>query len=590
MYRIMNNINILEIIKRRPVNLVVILFLALRGFFRRKFGIYNRMTLDKRIQHLNTKRGIVTLQQVGHDVDKWQKAFAIRLTTDFKWDRERDEMLELFFGELTASGSIPLATNDKENYWSAVQLNWLFFSVRTGSKGVDDSRLLMLACCKLLQNNKGHWLYRTFTVSEAISNIVKIKLFFGDALDIDDEIEEFLVDGIKYVCETLEIYSFSSKTSLNYTNNHILANTRALFWATKICNNTEVFELAKYVFETSCLPLFDDGNLDEGSVTYHMIATQCIFDIAFFLPYKILPRVDLLVSELDKAGFLQPDTFPFIGDISPDPSLASVIDDSVTIAKLIDEAIPNSGLHICKGNVAKRFCSDFEFHAINNWHLLLHARGGDKHIQHSHNDYGSPVLLYKGNPIICDLGRTSYAKVEGLIDLTSSGFHSVPQLGILEQNPRGARDVYPDKYITPKVTDITDCDISLRKLQLLGGSDYDLICGKEYNLLADKVLNGSWSRFFGVGGADGNEFIIEDIIDLGIERAVNFRIFMPEKTGKEPICTVNFLLNAAPISPSVSKVPRSSYYGDVSEANCYQVSVKSSHKYNFVTRIRILNE
>jgi hypothetical protein len=583
----MSNFNISAIIKRRPFNLITILIFAIRGFLRRKFGMYSKLQLDKRIQDLNLRRGVIKLRHVEHEVDRWQKAFSITLNNDFKWDLQRDNFLEGFFGELSKAGDIPEAVDDKENFWSSVQLNWLFFSVRTGSKGVDESRLIILQCCKILQENRYHWLYRAFTVSEAISNIIKIKLFFGDALEINNEIEEFLVNGIKYVSENLEIYSFSNKTSLNHTNNHILSNTRALFWASKISKNVEILKLAEYLFEKSCLPLFDEGNLDEGSTTYHMIAAQCIFDISFFLPCKTLPRVDLLIFEMEKRGYLEVDAFPFIGDISPDPSLASVITDSLNIAKLVFEASKNISSRILNKMTHTQFCSDFEFYQANNWQFLLHTRREDKHIQHSHNDYGSPVLLHKGCMIICDLGRMSYSKKGSPIDLTSTSFHSVPQVDNFEQNPRGARDVYPNQFIMPTAKNLDGGDVSIRNLQLLKDSSYNLICGKEYNLLANKLLNSTWFRFFGVSEVNNDEFIIEDIVDLDIDIDINFRIFLPERIHKERVCTVDFVLNGIPVLPYISEVPCSRFYGDISKAYCYEVSASSPYRKHLVTQIRV---
>ena len=123
-----------------------------------------------------------------------------------------------------------------------------------------------------------------------------------------------------HIAGSLEVYNVSNKTSLNHTNNHVLANVRSLYWATKIYSNKEIRKIADYAFETWCLPLFRNGDLDEGSTTYHLVAAQCIFDISFFHDVATLPRVDKLIQKLRENGFLSKNTFPVIGDISPDPS------------------------------------------------------------------------------------------------------------------------------------------------------------------------------------------------------------------------------------------------------------------------------
>ena len=590
MNEILRNVNILAVIKHRPFNLVVIFLGALRGVFRRRLGVYSRLQVDQRISDLSITRVALRRCITKDSAEFWHRKFALTLTDSFKWDSERDHFLESHFLQISALGVLPLVTNDKEDYWSAVQLNWLFFSVRTGSRNADEARLIIESCCSLLENNREHWIFRTFTISEVITNIVKIKMYFGNSLDVDGDIEAFLARGVGFISGTLEVYELSDKTSLNHTNNHILANARALFWATKFFENEEILNTAEYVYEKWCLPLFDTGNLDEGSTIYHMIAAQCIFDISFFIDLIKLPRVDFLIIELEKNGFLESETFPVIGDVSPDPSLASVITDALKVSELIRRAHGGTENLPTKERYSARAQSDFEFFRVNNWHWVLHSRRGDKHIQHSHNDYGSPVLMYKNKTIICDLGRTSYSKIKGLPDLTLTNFHSVPQIGSLEQNPRGARDLYPNHYISPKVTAVINDGSFRSKLRVLGSDGYEVVCGKEYELLPNRIHGGSWFRFFGINRLDQTEFIIEDIVEVGSDKRVNFRFFMHEKIAKYSLASIEFWLNGVLITPSKYQVPISRYYGQIAKADAYEVFSEPSQKHNLTTYIRILNE
>ena len=590
MNEILRNINIRAVIKHRPFNLVVIFLGALRGVFRRRLGVYSRLQVDQRISDLSTTSGALRRGSTKDSAEFWHRKFTISLTDSFKWDSERDQFLESHFLQISALGMLPLVTNDKEDYWSAVQLNWLFFSVRTGSRSADDARLIIESCCSLLENNREHWIFRTFTVSEVITNIVKIKMYFGNSLDVDGDIEAFLTRGVAFISETLEVYALSDKTSLNHTNNHVLANARALFWTTKIFENEEILDTAAYVYEKWCLPLFDTGNLDEGSTIYHMITAQCIFDISFFIDLIKLPRVDFLIFELEKNGFLEPETFPVIGDVSPDPSLASVITDAVTISRLIRQCHGGAECLVSKASDSDPVRSDFKFHEVNNWRWIIHTRGGDKHIQHSHNDYGSPVLLYKNKTIFCDLGRTSYSKAKGPADLTLTSLHSVPQINGLEQNPRGARDLYPTRYISPKVCHVIDNGDYHQYLRVLGGDGYEVVCGAKYDLFANRVHGGRWFRFFGVNRLDHTEFVIEDIVEVDSDKRVNFRFFMPEKIAKDALASIEFRLNGVLIKPSKYQVPSSRYYGQIAKADAYEVVSVPSQKHYLTTYVRILNE
>ena len=171
---------------------------------------------------------------------------------------------------------------DREDVWSACQLNWLFFAVRTNEKSNTEANDIIDSCCAFLQKNCQNWVFRTFTLSELISNIIKIKLYFGRDIELSNETKEFISLAVVHIAGSLEVYNVSNKTSLNHTNNHVLANVRSLYWATKIYSNKEIRKIADYAFETWCLPLFRNGDLDEGSTTYHLVAAQCIFDISFF--------------------------------------------------------------------------------------------------------------------------------------------------------------------------------------------------------------------------------------------------------------------------------------------------------------------
>ena len=581
------DINIWTTVRHNPFNIFLVGFRALRGAIRRKAGVYSNLKTDSYIRALNNSRVKLRFSQKIEDKDFWQSQFCISLNEDFKWNTERDLFLEHNFYKIIKSNQLPAIANDREHYWSAFQLNWLFFNVRTGSTSAADAKLLLESCCRLLMANRDHWVFRTFTISEILTNIVKIKIYFGNTLDISGKIEEFLSYSICFISENLEVYAISEKTSLNYTNNHILANARALFWATKIFDNVTLQQTAEYVYENWCKTLFNNGNLDEGSTTYHMVAAQCIFDISFFIKTEDLPRVDLLIFQLEKNGFLEPDTFPVIGDISPDPSLACVITDALAISELIRGWHKKTNSPPSKSKNSNSLTSDFEFFKADNWSWVIHSRSPEKHIQHSHNDYGSPVLMYKNQTIICDLGRASYANGIKSKQLALTNCHSVPQINFLDQNPRSMRDLFPSRYISPKVSKVTDFQSAL---SLLDSGTYEVICGKEYRLFPNELYGGCWSRLFAINRFNKDEIVILDTVELDVSESVTFRKFSPERIGNDTTASLEFKLNQGVTLPTINKALRSKFYGHTANADVYSIFSEPSENHCLITYVRIINE
>tara|TARA_B100001142_G_scaffold282374_1_gene294713 strand:+ start:10368 stop:12131 length:1764 start_codon:yes stop_codon:yes gene_type:complete len=582
-----SNNNILTLIKRQPKYLLVVFIKTLRGFLFRKNGYYGEYGISNdlidQIKNINTLIFSIDL----NDNRNWYAEFAIKAQKKHKWDFGRHDHLEKIFEELIDVGEMPVNPIDKEDYWSAVQVNWLFFNVRSGKTNEINTQFILNANCQFLLKNKNHWIYRPFTISEVISNLIKIKLYFGDSLIFSNNIKRFLNESVLFLLQHLEVYKNSSKNSLNHTNNHVLSNVRALFWATKIYSNSQIEDIAEYIFKEYCLPLFDDGILDEGSTVYHFIAAQCIRDISYFISYEELPRVDKIINELDKYGFLEPSTFPVIGDVSPDPSLCSVMDDAMEITKKMGQ----ESHFLVKSQNSKSLCSqnigDYGLHNYGNWKWIVHARDSSKHIQHSHNDYGSPVLIYKNTTIICDLGRPSYMNMEEAKNYASTKYHSVPQISGLDQNPRAIRDIYPKHFLVPNITNSVPFDS-----KLLENCDkpYEFVCGGRYLLYPNYLYGGFWVRNFICNSDDQQEIIIEDLVNLNKKSYVHFRFFMPSFFSKSAMVDCEYRLNGISIFPSEKKILRNISYGQTAEAYEAKIFSEPSVMHHLTTKLRIVNE
>jgi hypothetical protein len=578
--------NLLKIIKKQKLYFLSICLRVIRGLFRRKSGVYTALKVDKYIVDKTRELGEINFSVNYGNMEYWKKQFLISNSIDSNWGFKRNILLENLLLELIASGKIPDNYFDKEDYWSSLQLNWLFFKVRSNKIDVDYVSSVIDGACKILRNNRDFWISRPFTHSELVSNVVKISLYYGNTITLSKKTAEFIPDSVNFILNNLEVYSKSDSTSLNHTNNHVLSNVRALFWATKILPNYKLQKAANHAFEKYCLPLFDDGTLDEGSSIYHFIAAQCIFDLSYFIEVKKLPRVDKLILMLEENGFLTSDKFPVIGDVSPDPSMGCVIDDALKIAKIIHAEIGSN--NDLQDNF--KYTSEFEFFKHKHWNWVLHTRKQKKHIQHSHNDYGSPILIYKNLPVLFDIGRGSYLSADESNDQTLTRFHSTPQIAGSDQNPRKARDLYPEIFLSPISSNI-DCPNDLL-LQLFGSNEkkYKVICGKNYVLFPHRLFGGSWSRYFIVNLENCREFVIYDDVELLESESVDFRFFTPEWIIAKSLVEYEFTLNKKTLQQKKYKVPCNNFYGQVAEAYCLEVSSERGKQHNLTTYLRILDE
>ena len=578
--------NLSLIFSKKPLYVLPILLRVMRGVYRRKCGVYAALKLDKSVQVDVSKLGSINFTRNHDEVGYWREQFLISNSSSFNWGLNRNSLLENLLSELLVTKKISSKNFDKEDYWSALQLNWLFFKVRTNNFDIEYVTSVINGACEFLGSNSDLWVSRPFTHSELVSNIVKISLLCGNKITLSKKTTEFIKFSINYILKNLEVYSKSDRTSLNHTNNHVLSNARALFWATKILPSHELGRVAHHVYKKYCLPLFDNGTLDEGSSIYHFVASQCIFDISYFVDLEKLPRVDRLILKLEGKGFLTPDKFPVIGDVSPDPSMVCVIDDALKIARKIHSEISSA----TDQNEAFKNNCDFEFFGYGHWNWILHNRGQNKHIQHSHNDYGSPILIYKNLPVLFDTGRVSYLNVDEPNDQTLTSFHTVPQIAGVDQNPRKARDLYPEIFISPFSSDI-DWPTDLL-VQLFGphSKKYKIICGKKYVVFPNRLFGGSWMRFYIINLEDGKEFVIHDLVQLRESESVNFRFFIPQWIISKSLVEYKFQLDEKNIKPITNIVPCNNVYGQIAEACCMRVRSERSEQHTLTTNLRVSHE
>ena len=218
---------LLVLLRHKPWLLPSLGWKLVKGAYRRKTGYFGELHKDQRILEFIKKMNKTSLPLKPLDDIDWSEEFEFEESLRKAWVSERGDFLRANLRKLSALSSLPESVQDREDSWSAVQLNWLFYMVRSNQISLADSESAILAALSILENNKSHWIYRAFTLSEFVTNVLKIRLFQGAKFQLDDQLYEPLQKQLRFILENAEIYKNSYKSSLNHTNNHVLANVRA---------------------------------------------------------------------------------------------------------------------------------------------------------------------------------------------------------------------------------------------------------------------------------------------------------------------------------------------------------------------------
>ena len=291
------------------------------------------------------------------------------------------------------------------------------------------------------------------------------------------------------------------------------------------------------------------------------------------------------MREMKAFQFLEPDNFPVIGDVSPDPALAAVVPDALRLLELFD----SEGFAQERNLPPDRPNSDFIFLASGKWRCVVHNRGSSKHLQHSHNDAGSPILSFSGRQVLTDLGRLDYRRNgEGSVyPLTS--FHNVPQISNMDQNPRHMRDLYPDEFLTPTFNLSVNENGDHAESAAINTTCLEQILELDLYLFPHILCGGSWQRRLYSSTARNNVFVIEDNVMQGNAEEVTFRFFVPEHILKSGDFSFSFELDKTIVKPKIFEAIRNVTYGEPLKAFGIEVASPRNYQHHLITRITATN-
>ena len=259
--------------------------------------------------------------------------------------------------------------------------------------------------------------FQPYNVSERICNISTfILLMFKSKLISKSDLEFYqdaILKDLNRLNSTLE-YPASGKI-----NNHILNNARALIMGGVFIGNMSYVELSKQIFKTHLPKMIStNGYLMECSSHYQLLLTRSIFEVS---------RISSILSDKEFTDWitdyskrmvtaslrLTPDSennnsvFPNIGDVSPDIPL-----NWLSLKRNASEGwnkIWNKP-HFKPGNYTSFFDEeDWIVVEKGDWFGLSFSHNNNLYPSgHGHDDFGSFVLSFQGQPLISDLGRVSY--------------------------------------------------------------------------------------------------------------------------------------------------------------------------------------
>lgn len=328
----------------------------------------------------------------------------------------------VLWNDITAS-----AHHDEEYFFSLNRWYWLIYD-QEQLQQLSPEHIIQLAEFWILSNpyDPASPVWEPYSVSERVSSFCAALMIKADHETIWEQIvtnktvRDFLLTSMRHLKRNLEYYPGG------VTFNHVVNDLKGVLTAAILLHKTADIEAAfELLLEELDIVIDEDGFLREGSSHYQLIITRWICEINFLLGKaeqydmvkKLAPYCGKLVSKtyffLDSSLDFSRCKMPLFGDISPDfdPEWLT------RYFETNEKGSWNYGRIIRSKTATATFrngCYSFsEFTKMQHGDWILYIRHGKSHAvyfpNHSHDDFGTYVLYYKGINIVTDPGRKDYA-------------------------------------------------------------------------------------------------------------------------------------------------------------------------------------
>jgi hypothetical protein len=285
-------------------------------------------------------------------------------------------------------------------------------------------------CQNNYDTNSPQW--ESYSTSERISSLISIlnlKLSPNDIRQFiieNKNVKNFLDNSILHLANNLEYFS------PNITFNHVINNLKGILTIAIIYENKEL------VTETSILLLDelneiidDDGMIREGSSHYQLIITRWLLELVYLANIFEIKEFDIQIVDITYKALNASRLFlvsndsgiqnmPLFGDISPDFDPNWLLNYFQTLENKLQVCKWHYGNFVLKNILeSSRICKErkdlYTYQSFtridkNEWILFIRHQVTSKNFypNHSHDDYTSFVLYYKGKLFINDPGRLNY--------------------------------------------------------------------------------------------------------------------------------------------------------------------------------------
>jgi len=324
----------------------------------------------------------------------------------FKWDISSDEI-----------------SNDVEKFYSLHRWYWLLNLISESDHILGLLLIKHWIYCNSYNSNKTQW--DIYTSSERVHSLASFLTLRMGPEEVRNYIvnefylNAFLRQSILHITNNLEY--FQGK----YTFNHVINNLKGLAIASLLINDNVLTEKSLNLLLDEFREILDtNGFSREGSSHYQFIITRWVFEIVYLINYfnfqfsKIALLIELQYKLWNTVNFFIIDNkvsqyFPLIGDICPDFSPNWLVENFYNKNLSFYKSKLNNydSLNKLNKNINRIYenYSRFEFY---NWIIIIrHPINKDSFfLSHSHSDFLSYCVFYKGYELVIDPGRKDYTK------------------------------------------------------------------------------------------------------------------------------------------------------------------------------------
>jgi hypothetical protein len=274
----------------------------------------------------------------------------------------------------------------------------------------------------------------SYSVSERIVNWVFLASKFENLHSADGNLYATLSSNIDQHAEVLRHRLEFRGAS---TNNHLLNNGRALYFAGVFLGKEALQDLGRQILRYGLAEMFTpSGFLREGSSHYHILLCRTYLETWYYAHRSGDARFseqlkDQVEDQLQCAAFLQQNSsLPLIGDVSPDspPEFhrgLTVVGQTLLGSELPAMRLPDAGWHslfgvdhspeaVSSSPVSRRVTifADAGYYGVDWWPVKLviyvNPLGYVPGWSHGHADLGGFVLEWEGRALFVDCGRSTY--------------------------------------------------------------------------------------------------------------------------------------------------------------------------------------